>query len=46
MFQAAAKLAESQAATLRESALKEMNHLLGQPTSRQRMLPCPFLRRS
>ena len=34
MFQAAAMMAEAQAAALRQSALKEMNHLLGHEVQR------------
>ena len=38
MFEAAAELAETQAAVLRESALKAMNHLLGHEVQRLRTL--------
>ena len=38
MILAATKLAETQTATLRQSALKEMNHLLGHEVQRLQML--------
>jgi ATP-dependent helicase HepA len=38
MFQAAARLAETRAAALRESALQEMNHLLGHEVQRLQTL--------
>ena len=38
MFQTAAGLAEAKAGALRESALKEMNHLLGREVERLKML--------
>jgi len=38
MIQTATKLADTQAATLRQSALKEMNHLLGHEVQRLQML--------
>jgi ATP-dependent helicase HepA len=38
MFQAASKLAETKAATLRESALKEMNRMLGHELERLQTL--------
>ncbi len=38
MFQAATTIAETQATTLRESALKEMNHLLGREVQRLQTL--------
>lgn len=38
MIGAAMKLAEAQSATLRQSALKEMNHLLGHEVQRLQML--------
>jgi ATP-dependent helicase HepA len=38
MFETAAKLAETKAATLREAGLKEMNHMLGHEVERLRTL--------